>query len=1138
MPFLKRAQARYDRDDVPGAFVALIEGLKRYPDHADAFRWMLDLYCEEIQHAGLEDDLVGVIDRCPEPEGVYAYIFKRLQRNGRDRFVRHLDKARRDAARLAGRPALPLEALDVRRPLPSPPTPVVEPWSTSGQYAQPTRNAEATTQVAELPERAQSVQVISVPEPPTREAVALLNGEAGAPPHLPPGPPHLRDLPEGGVRPGLGASAPVTSFGPPPLHAAPTPERPWSGALRASEQPPTAHETYPKEPAREAEPEPPHQSEVELVHPSLAHLLHGQPSGRYPAHRPSGEPGPSRAEERPNLRRSVQTQPVPLSEERGWGGRHPAVRGERPAQWGELSDPDAVRSLEEHSTRREVRQSSWVGGREVGRAEPTPSKPWAKRALLWAAVLLGLALAGLAAYQAFLMMQDEAVASPVGAPRTFLPEELAAQERELDAELQGAPGALAVEARLAWVRQLQAWLHRGAAAPSAALGWEKVPEDARAWAVGAHILQALREGRSEDADALLPELRANAPKSLDFGVALEPWVEGEVRLARGDLGGAQAAYERAGRDGFTPALWRLSEVCTRRGDLGCARRAWSELRRHAPEHPALPLGDVALKRAEAWLGGAASQVDPVGEGALLTLAVDRRAWTWIALVDAGFAKKQGVSPAGPAPLLRFVQAKQALDHHQAPEAAKALQGAPSEAIDPSLRAAIQQLSKPFAREGRPDLALAWVSGPEAGQEAAWATQNPSAALTRAEFLGDMGSFEEARALLRVLLDHPKVGPQARLLALWMQLAEGKVEDALRHTERLGQSREGELGRACVELYQGHPQQALALVEPLAGAPLDDFGAGLRERVHALALVGLGRKDEAKKVLGAEAPLALRARVLGAQEGAEPARLASEQSPTSLEDQVDLGWVALERGEAEAAQGWGERATEKVPAHVEARWVLGASFLKQGRGPKAASHFQAALQGRPEEPGLLLSLAQARVLAGAPREALGLLGRVLDVDPSQVPALRLLGKLLLENKLVTKGAEELGRRLKAIPQGAPEAQGEAHLWLGLMTGSQSGSQAGGRHLRQAHKLLGDRPDVLLALGDYTLEHGDGGHAVELYQRASDHPEAPSEAHLALGKLAQIRREKDLARLGFERYLRSSPEGNTAQWVRRQMELLAR
>jgi tetratricopeptide (TPR) repeat protein len=163
---------------------------------------------------------------------------------------------------------------------------------------------------------------------------------------------------------------------------------------------------------------------------------------------------------------------------------------------------------------------------------------------------------------------------------------------------------------------------------------------------------------------------------------------------------------------------------------------------------------------------------------------------------------------------------------------------------------------------------------------------------------------------------------------------------------------------------------------------------------------------------------------------------------------------------------------------------------------------------------------------------------LDVEPSRVPALRLLGELLLENKLVTRGAEEMGRRLKAIPQGAPEAQGEAHLWLGLMTGSQSGSQAGGRHLRQAHKLLGDRPDVLLALGDYTLEHGDGGHAVELYQRASDHPEAPSEAHLALGKLAQIRREKDLARLGFERYLRSSPEGNTAQWVRRQMELLAR
>ena len=97
MPFLNRARTLYDTGNTVGAVIALIEGLKRYPDHVDAFRWLIDLYCDEVQHTGLEDDIVRVFDSCPDPEGVYNLVYQRLLRAERHAFIRRLDRSRREA---------------------------------------------------------------------------------------------------------------------------------------------------------------------------------------------------------------------------------------------------------------------------------------------------------------------------------------------------------------------------------------------------------------------------------------------------------------------------------------------------------------------------------------------------------------------------------------------------------------------------------------------------------------------------------------------------------------------------------------------------------------------------------------------------------------------------------------------------------------------------------------------------------------------------------------------------------------------------------------------------------------------------------------------------------------------------------
>ena len=111
MPFLVRARTIYDRGNTVAAAIALVEGLKRHPDDIEAFRWLLDLYCEEVPHTGLEEDLVQVFEACPDPEGVYHFVFQRLLKGGRERFISRLDRARREVAARQGRRVAPWDEI-------------------------------------------------------------------------------------------------------------------------------------------------------------------------------------------------------------------------------------------------------------------------------------------------------------------------------------------------------------------------------------------------------------------------------------------------------------------------------------------------------------------------------------------------------------------------------------------------------------------------------------------------------------------------------------------------------------------------------------------------------------------------------------------------------------------------------------------------------------------------------------------------------------------------------------------------------------------------------------------------------------------------------------------------------------------
>jgi hypothetical protein len=111
MSFLNRAEISYKKGDVISTVITLIEGVKKNPDHTQAFRWMIDLYCDEVENIGLEEDIVVVIDSCEDPEEVYTWIYKRLQRSGKQDFIKKLDRARRQSTSAHGKTVLPLEDL-------------------------------------------------------------------------------------------------------------------------------------------------------------------------------------------------------------------------------------------------------------------------------------------------------------------------------------------------------------------------------------------------------------------------------------------------------------------------------------------------------------------------------------------------------------------------------------------------------------------------------------------------------------------------------------------------------------------------------------------------------------------------------------------------------------------------------------------------------------------------------------------------------------------------------------------------------------------------------------------------------------------------------------------------------------------
>ncbi|PKL75726.1 MAG: hypothetical protein CVV27_13875 [Candidatus Melainabacteria bacterium HGW-Melainabacteria-1] len=122
-------------------------------------------------------------------------------------------------------------------------------------------------------------------------------------------------------------------------------------------------------------------------------------------------------------------------------------------------------------------------------------------------------------------------------------------------------------------------------------------------------------------------------------------------------------------------------------------------------------------------------------------------------------------------------------------------------------------------------------------------------------------------------------------------------------------------------------------------------------------------------------------------------LAQLQSrPNAPELLNDLGQLAQEEGNEQAAADYFQRALAADPAHPVIRYNLGSLYLTQQQPALALPHLQAALSQQPRYPKAAYNLALVYIALGQPEQAKPLLQQVLSWEPGHAEARQTLSAL--------------------------------------------------------------------------------------------------------------------------------------------------
>lgn len=222
---------------------------------------------------------------------------------------------------------------------------------------------------------------------------------------------------------------------------------------------------------------------------------------------------------------------------------------------------------------------------------------------------------------------------------------------------------------------------------------------------------------------------------------------------------------------------------------------------------------------------------------------------------------------------------------------------------------------------------------------------------------------------------------------------------------------------------------------LAAACGDDGGSPAYEELDRLRIVGLAHLEEEQL-----------------EEAAEQFRRLADLAPREPLGPANLAVAELRRGNAEAAQQFGEEAVERAPADPSVRLIAAAGSAEAGDRASAVAHLHAALDHDATHVPVLWALYRQT-------EDLEPLDRLLRRSPGNLPA-RLAAA---EVRAQARNVEAVLRHLEYIGQLLPPGDSEARVELtaGLRAASRDDADGTLRHVRILHNLL--RADHLYAKG---------------------------------------------------------------------------
>jgi tetratricopeptide (TPR) repeat protein len=293
-----------------------------------------------------------------------------------------------------------------------------------------------------------------------------------------------------------------------------------------------------------------------------------------------------------------------------------------------------------------------------------------------------------------------------------------------------------------------------------------------------------------------------------------------------------------------------------------------------------------------------------------------------------------------------------------------------------------------------------------------------ARLRRASLAYAAGKKPEAHKVLDQMLKLRPRNAEARVAKARMLLADGAVSDAL------VQAREGV--KADPTLPSTHYTVGLAaladrkfdeaekafeevtrLTPRAAGAQLQLSRLRLARGETAGALSAA--RDAAQQRPDSPEAAILVSRSLRAQGDAAKAwaELSSKVAshPTSTPLHIEMGWVALERKQYDAAKKSFGEALRQVPNALEPKSGLIATHLAAGDVQKARSQVDAWRKAAPANKSLDVLAARVELAAGKPADAERILQSVIASDASHLEAYELLGRLYVVQKQLDKAIQQ-------------------------------------------------------------------------------------------------------------------------------------